>query len=56
VSGGLLLSNNLLANQLLSNSLCLFFTKADFGKTFKWGVAQASYQTEGAWNIEEMRY
>lgn len=27
------------------------FTKSDFGPAFKWGVAAASYQTEGAWNI-----
>lgn len=26
--------------------------KADFGKDFKWGVAAASYQTEGAWNVD----
>jgi beta-glucosidase len=26
------------------------FTKADFGPDFKWGVAAAAYQTEGAWN------
>ena len=28
------------------------YTKADFGKNFKWGVATASYQIEGAWNID----
>ncbi len=28
------------------------FTKADFGPNFKWGVAAAAYQTEGAWNID----
>jgi beta-glucosidase len=26
------------------------FTKEDFGNSFKWGVAAASYQTEGAWD------
>lgn len=26
------------------------FTKADFGPNFKWGVATAAYQIEGAWN------
>ena len=26
------------------------FTKADFGPDFKWGVAVAAYQIEGAWN------
>lgn len=28
------------------------FKKSDFGENFLWGVAQASYQTEGAWNID----
>jgi len=28
------------------------FTKADFGPDFKWGVAAAAYQTEGAWNSD----
>ncbi len=28
------------------------FTKADFGPDFKWGVAAAAYQTEGAWNTD----
>ena len=28
------------------------FKAADFGKDFKWGVAAASYQTEGAWNLD----
>jgi len=28
------------------------FSKADFGKNFKWGVATAAYQIEGAWNID----
>ena len=27
-------------------------TKSDFGPEFKWGVAAASYQTEGAWNMD----
>ncbi|HPS12314.1 MAG TPA: GH1 family beta-glucosidase [Prolixibacteraceae bacterium] len=27
-------------------------TKSDFGEHFKWGVAAASYQTEGAWNAD----
>ena len=26
------------------------FTRADFGNDFKWGVATAAYQIEGAWN------
>jgi beta-glucosidase len=28
------------------------FVKADFGPGFKWGVAAAAYQTEGAWNLD----
>lgn len=28
------------------------FSKLDFGKNFKWGVATAAYQIEGAWNID----
>ncbi len=28
------------------------FLKADFGKDFKWGVATAAYQIEGAWNLD----
>lgn len=28
------------------------FNKSDFGPDFKWGVAAASYQTEGAWNTD----
>lgn len=27
-------------------------TKADFGDDFTWGVAHASYQVEGAWNLD----
>ncbi|MBK8882963.1 MAG: beta-glucosidase [Bacteroidales bacterium] len=26
--------------------------KSDFGRDFKWGVAAAAYQTEGAWNLD----
>ena len=28
-----------------------FFKKEDFGNDFKWGVATAAYQIEGAWNV-----
>lgn len=35
---------------LLSSSVS--FTKDDFGSDFKWGVASASYQIEGAWNVD----
>ena len=51
-TGGLLLSNYMLANKLFFNPLVPDLNKADFGGDFKWGVAQASYQTEGAWNID----
>jgi beta-glucosidase len=27
-------------------------TRADFGDSFTWGVAHASYQVEGAWNLD----
>jgi beta-glucosidase len=37
---------------LLRNSLPVSLANADFGRGFKWGVAAASYQTEGAWNID----
>ncbi|MFC2175417.1 GH1 family beta-glucosidase [Bacteroidota bacterium] len=30
----------------------LDFTAADFGDDFLWGAATASYQTEGAWNVD----
>lgn len=28
------------------------FSRHDFGKNFKWGVASAAYQIEGAWNVD----
>jgi len=40
-------------NQVMPRNL--FFpelTKEQFGKGFKWGAASASYQSEGAWNID----
>lgn len=38
------------SNPLWSMAANPGFTKADFGKDFKWGVASAAYQIEGAWN------
>ncbi len=51
-AGGILASDYLLANKLFSLPHLSGFTKADFGNNFNWGVAQASYQTEGAWNVD----
>ncbi len=51
-TGGMVLNQNLIARSLIKNIKYAPFTKADFGSDFKWGVAQASYQTEGAWNID----
>jgi len=51
-------SSAAMASALFSNPLDLlamnepFFTKADFGTDFKWGVATAAYQIEGAWNVD----
>ena len=41
----------LLAKDLLS-AANLELLKVDFGANFKWGVATAAYQIEGAWNID----
>jgi beta-glucosidase len=41
----------LLAEGLLENDLWTL-SKADFGNDFKWGVATAAYQIEGAWNAD----
>ena len=49
---GLLLGKHLRAAELFGNPDQLAFVKADFGPDFKWGVAAASYQTEGAWNLD----
>jgi len=49
---GLLFSRYLKASDLISFKTPSEFTKTDFGTSFKWGVAAASYQTEGAWNLD----
>lgn len=46
--GGLLLGKGLWASGALKMPLKPLFDKKDFGKDFQWGVATASYQTEGA--------
>ena len=48
----LFLNNILRASDLSFSPDELKFVAADFGSDFKWGVAAASYQTEGAWNAE----
>ena len=40
----------LLPQQLLGSVLKSEFSKSDFGKNFKWGIATAAYQIEGAVN------
>jgi beta-glucosidase len=49
---GLLLNKYLKAGDFTLGLKAKDFVKADFGNDFKWGVAAASYQTEGAWNID----
>ncbi len=49
---GLMLSRYLKASDIFRYMPVGDFTKADFGPDFKWGVAAAAYQTEGAWNID----
>lgn len=49
---GLMLSRYLNASDLFRYMPAGDFTKADFGPDFKWGVAAAAYQTEGAWNLD----
>ena len=38
------------SNLLGLNLPTVAFTRQDFGDEFKWGVATAAYQIEGAWN------
>jgi beta-glucosidase len=49
---GLLLSKHLIGTYGQSVLPQSGFVKGDFGKDFKWGVAAAAYQTEGAWNLD----
>jgi beta-glucosidase len=49
---GLLFGRYLNSGNLLSYFPSGDLVKSDFGKDFKWGVAAASYQTEGAWNLD----
>ncbi len=49
---GLMLSRYLNASDIFRYMPAGDFTKADFGPDFKWGVAAAAYQTEGAWNTD----
>ncbi len=51
-TGLLFLNNSIKAIHLTFSQSKSEFTKADFGPEFKWGVAAASYQTEGAWNVD----
>lgn len=37
---------------LINDQSVIHLKKEDFGPDFKWGVAAASYQTEGAWNTD----
>ncbi len=48
-AGALLPIHNDLSAMLLNNP---GFSKADFGPDFKWGVAAAAYQIEGAWDAD----
>jgi len=47
-----MLSKHIKASQFILPGTFQELTKSDFGPDFKWGVAAASYQTEGAWNID----
>ncbi len=45
----LLMANNYLPLHFFKSN---HLSKSDFGDDFKWGVASAAYQIEGAWNID----
>lgn len=52
LSSFLKLENKKMIKNSVSGKSEYIFTKADFGPDFKWGVAAAAYQTEGAWNTD----
>jgi beta-glucosidase len=53
MAGGALFLSQFTNSFHLPTGICVEgFTRADFGNGFKWGVAAAAYQTEGAWNID----
>ncbi len=52
LSGYMKLGYSEMKNNRASAKSVFNLSKADFGPDFKWGVAAAAYQTEGAWNAE----
>ena len=51
-AGLIFLNNQLNSSNIVGSASQLKFSKAGFGTDFKWGVAAAAYQTEGAWNSD----
>ena len=51
-AGLLFISNRIFGSGMSGSFPRLEFSKADFGPGFKWGVAEAAYQSEGAWNAD----
>ncbi len=49
---GLFLNRYLAAADMSASLPDGVIDKSDFGRDFKWGVAAAAYQTEGAWNLD----
>ena len=52
LAGGGLLLSRLDLSAVWPASSRADIEKKDFGRDFRWGVAAASYQTEGAWNLD----
>jgi beta-glucosidase len=46
------IGKNKMSKSIATEKPFIDFAKSDFGPGFKWGVAAASYQTEGAWNTD----